>query len=85
MILLSSNLNLSKGHRNPFEWAETLSEEYQENFNKVVEYLAELNGLTVEEYREFVFWCFENKREVDEITEENKNSLELWLRVREVA
>ena len=85
LILLSSNLNLSKGHRNPFEWAETLSEEYRENFDKLVEYLAELNGLTVKDYREFVFWCFENKREVSEITEENKDSLNLWLRTREVA
>lgn len=85
MIPLDRILNQSKGAKNPFEWAETITEEKRTNFNKVVEYLAEINGLTVEEYREFVYWCFENKREVEDITEENKDSLELWLRVKDVA
>lgn len=86
LILLSKELNLSKGTRNPFLWAEKyLTDEQKENFDKVVEYLAELNGLTVDEYREFVFWCFENKRSIDEITDENRDSLELWLRIRDAA
>lgn len=86
LILLSKELNLSKGTRNPFIWAKDyLTEEQQKNFTKVVEYLAELNGLTVEEYREFVFWCFENPRDVDEITEDNRDSLSIWLRENAVA
>lgn len=80
-----SGCNVSKQARNPFEWADSLSEEKRKNFDKVVEYLAEINGLTVEKYREFVYWCFDNKRDVDEITEENKDSLELWLRVKDAA
>lgn len=86
LIPLTAFKNVSKSNRNPFTWGENyVGGEYQENFNKVVEYLAEINGLTAEEYREFVFWCFENKRDADEITEENKDSLELWLRVRDAA
>jgi len=86
IIPLSIAMNSSKRNRNPFEWAETyLTEEQRSNFYKVVEYLAELNGLTVDEYREFVFWCFENKRDADEITDENRDSLELWLRIKDAA
>lgn len=85
IVPMCSRCNLTKQAKNPFEWVKTLGEEQRKNFNIVVEYLAELNGLTVDEYREFVFWCFENKRDVDEITDANKDSLELWLRIKEVA
>lgn len=62
IIPLSSRLNTSKRDRNPFEWAETyLSDAEKDNFKKVVQYLAQLNGLSVEEYRQFVFSCFKNK------------------------
>lgn len=79
LIPLKATLNLSKNGRNPFLWAGTLSQEQRENFSFVIEYLSELNGLTVEEYREFVFWCFENKREAEEINDGNRDSLTLWL------
>lgn len=85
LILLSEDLNLSKGAKNPFVWAETLSPEHRSNFDKVIEYLAELNGLTVNKYREFVFWCFENKRKAHEITDDNRDSLTLWLRTKSAA
>ena|SRR5690554_1947506 len=85
MVPMCSRCNLTKQAKNPFEWAETLDYGQKENFDKVVEYLAELNGLMVDEYREFVFWCFENPRDVDEITDENRDSLELWLRIRDAA
>lgn len=59
IIPLCRKMNASKHGRNPFIWAEDyLSEEQQERFDEVVKYLADLNELTVEEYREFVFSCF---------------------------
>lgn len=86
IIPLSTSINSSKQARNPFEWAESyISEQHRNNFHKVVEYLADLNGLTVDKYREFVFWCFENKREVDEITDDTRDSLALWLRTKDAA
>lgn len=85
MVPLSEILNRSKRARNPFEWAETLTPEQRSNFNEVVEYLAEINGLTVTKYREFVFWCFENKRDVSEINESNRDSLALWKRTKDAA
>lgn len=85
LILLSDELNLSKGTRNPFEWAETLTDDQRTRFDKVVEYLADLNGLTVSDYREFVFWCFENKRSIEEINDSNRDSLQLWKRIKDAA
>lgn len=84
LVPVTASINTSKHGRNPFLWAEKyLTDDQKENFDKVVEYLAELNGLTVEEYRRFVFWCFENKRSADEITDENRDSLELWMRIKD--
>lgn len=81
IIPLCAKMNSSKHSRNPFEWADAiLTNEHKGKFNEVIKYLADLNGLTVEEYREFVFWCFENPRDISEINEENRDSLKLWLR-----
>lgn len=85
IVPLCEHHNKTKQAKNPFEWADTLSEEQHANFTKVVEYLAELNGLTVDEYREFVFWCFENPRDDVDISEENRDSLSVWLREKGVA
>lgn len=72
IIPLCQRMNTSKLARNPFERSENyLTKRQQLKFKGVVKYLAELNGLTVEEYREFVFSCFktsnkkENKEEID--------------------
>lgn len=85
MIPLSETLNRSKRDKNPFEWAETLTDDQRARFDKVVEYLADLNGLTVTDYREFVFWCFENKRSIEEINDSNRDSLQLWKRIKDAA
>lgn len=62
IIPLCREMNSSKSARNPFEWADThLSEGAQQRFSEVIKYLSELNGLTVEQYREFVFSCFKIK------------------------
>lgn len=79
LIPLTAFLNLSKNGRNPFIWAETLNQIEKENFNLVIIYLSEINGLTVEEYREFVFWCFKNKRNFENIQDSNKDSISLWI------
>lgn len=61
MIPLRSDLNFSKNDSNPFEWFERHHERLnlsQTSFNSVVDYLAEINGMTSTEYREFVYRCF---------------------------
>ncbi|SDM71810.1 hypothetical protein SAMN04488137_1601 [Fictibacillus solisalsi] len=63
MIPLSPSLNSSKQDRNPFEWIKRkdIQEVVSlEKFQEVVEYLAEINDMTPDEYKEYVDDCFAN-------------------------
>jgi 5-methylcytosine-specific restriction endonuclease McrA len=62
MILLKRNLNASKWVSNPFEWApRKLNADELTRFENVVRYLADKNGLTVDEYKIFVNKHFEEE------------------------
>lgn len=66
MIPLRSDLNLSKGDGNLFEWFNRNKKRFnlsQSNFDRLVEWLANVNGMTTDEYHAFVDECFENRRE----------------------
>lgn len=78
MIPLDGRLNESKQAKNPFEWIKTRDDVSIDAFNSVVDYLAELNGMTSEEYRSFVYWCFDNQRSVDEIKRDERKSVDIW-------
>jgi hypothetical protein len=81
MIPLRSDLNVSKQDSNIFEWFSENRERFnlsEERFNRLIEYLATLNGLTVDEYRQFVYWCHENPREPHEIEDDPRHSIEIW-------
>lgn len=61
MIPLRADLNFSKNDSNPFEWFERHHERFnisRSRFNSVVEYFAEMNGMTTVEYRDYVYSCF---------------------------
>lgn len=59
MIPMCSECNMSKGAKNPFEWAKTLTQKDRERFDSLVEYLTELNGIAaVEDYEAHVHHCF---------------------------
>lgn len=65
IIPLCSAMNSSKHAKNPFEWSERyLTKEQQLKFKALIKYLSDINGLTVNEYREFVFSCFENNQKI---------------------
>lgn len=67
MIPLRADLNLSKSDANIFEWFGRNKERFslrQDKFDKLIEWLANINGMSTEDYRIFVYKCFENKREV---------------------
>jgi hypothetical protein len=71
MVPLRSDLNMSKSNRNIFEWFASNKERFnldQTKFDELIEYLANLNEMTVEEYRDYVYWCHENPRELTEDT-----------------
>jgi hypothetical protein len=74
LIPLRKEINSSKRERNPFDWAK----EKDYKIELVTLYLAEQNALTKSEYAEFVNWCFDNKRNVDEVIADQRYSIEIW-------
>lgn len=75
IIPLRDDLNLSKNDRNIFEWFADNRERFglsQRKFDELIEYLADINEMTVEEYRDYVYWCHDNPRTLDEIEVEKE-------------
>ena len=70
MIPLSATLNTSKNASHLFEWFEANRERFnlsQRKFDELIEYLAQVNEMTTQEYRAYVDWCFDNPRDVGEL------------------
>lgn len=68
IIPLKSSLNESKRDKNIFEWFEQTKGYWglsQDKFNKLIDYLAVQNGMSVEEYKDYVYWCHENPVQMD--------------------
>ncbi len=90
IIPLAKTLNRSKKDRNIFEWFEANRQRFElsrERFDRLIEWLASANAMTVDEYREFVYWCHGNPRSIDEIRADSRTSPEIWReskRVKEV-
>jgi hypothetical protein len=70
MIPLRHDLNQSKGNRNIFEWFEANRQRFnlsQEKFDSLIEWLAEINEVTVDDYTSHVYWCHENPHSLDDL------------------
>lgn len=81
VYFMSKSLNSSKNNRNPFEWFEYAEKEFgldRAKFNELVAKLAELNGLTTEQFRSFVYWCDANRRTPEEAAADRRPSVEIW-------
>lgn len=79
MIPLRADLNISKSDRCIFDWFADNRERFglsQRKFDELIEYLADINGMTVEEYEEYVRWCHDNPRSIDEIETEEQELAE---------
>jgi hypothetical protein len=64
---MSSGLNQSKGNKNIFEWFEANRQRFkfeQWRFDRLIEWLASANAMTVEEYRAYVYECHANPNEI---------------------
>ncbi|GEK57177.1 hypothetical protein CHL76_02450 [Marinococcus halophilus] len=78
---LRSDLNISKGNRNPFEWFQAFKDRYglsQDRFDELVLYLAMRNDMTPEEFEKYVYWCERNKRTPEECAEDTRPSSEIF-------
>lgn len=68
MIPLRGDLNISKSDNNLFDWFEASRQRFKipkENFDRLIKWLGKANGMTVEEYRNYVNWCHENPNEIN--------------------
>jgi hypothetical protein len=84
MYPLNASLNRSKSDANPFDWFESAKEERgisTDAWNDLIRYLSSINGLTTDEYKAFVNWCYENQRTIDEIRADSRPSIEIWREV----
>jgi hypothetical protein len=73
----ANGLNQSKGDRNPLEWFSANKDRYnleEWRFNKLVEYLAKVNGMAVSEYKTHVYKCFDNPRSVDDLKADGRSA-----------
>jgi hypothetical protein len=81
---LHYRLNLSKSNKNPFEWIKEEAVKSQiraDKWDKLINYFAHCYGLTLDEYKDFVYWCYGNPRRIKDIERDgNITSLELWRR-----
>ena len=69
MIPLRGDLNSSKCDSNIFEWFEANRQRFnleQERFDRLIEWLAEANGMTAVEYRDYVYECHANPNAIVE-------------------
>lgn len=86
---LSFSLNLEKHNKNPFEWIKLYYSDkinrpdYVAGFKRLVRHLASQNNLSTSEFKEYVYWCFDNPRTIEDLRRDNTPSIELWQRSRE--
>jgi hypothetical protein len=62
-----SGLNQSKHFHNIFEWFDANQQRFnleQERFDRLIEWLGNANGMTVEEYRDYVYECHADPNEI---------------------
>jgi hypothetical protein len=87
MYPLYFRYNRKKYTKNLFDWFEANRQRFeldQSRFDSLVAKLAEQNGLTSEEFREYTDWCFANTRNLSQIKRDNERygyrvtSVELW-------
>jgi hypothetical protein len=81
VIPMRFDLNASKHDTNPFEWIEDAADHYGldvRKWNDLIAYLAFMNGLSINEYVDFVKWCYDNPRTAEQAAAEKRSSIELW-------
>ncbi|MFE8701200.1 hypothetical protein ACFYKX_11395 [Cytobacillus sp. FJAT-54145] len=69
---LHPSLNASKQDQNPYLWIQKQSLAYQEVFEHVVTFLADSLNMTLDEFREWVFWCFAHPRTPKDVSKDHK-------------
>ncbi|MFF2291008.1 hypothetical protein [Peribacillus butanolivorans] len=79
VLPMDKTLNISRKDKNFFQWFETIkpTPEMREAFKEGVAYLAELNGLSVDEFKEYVFYCDQFRRTEAQIKADPRSSVQI--------
>jgi len=83
VVPMDATLNQSKREKNLIEWVfepDVKPLINWEKFDKLIYYLAELNGMTDGQYIDFLYFCSENKRTLEEVKAAKHSSVELFLK-----
>jgi hypothetical protein len=79
---LNKSLNFSKNNRNPFYWFSKNDFPVKfsiESWDNLVQTLAKKNNLSTNDYVEFINWCFEHPRNLEQIEADGDiSSIKLW-------
>lgn len=82
VVPILHSLNNLKGIQNPFEWRERTEAGQsiaQDRWTWLTEYLSGHFGLTPAEYREFVYWCYDHPRTIEQVIADGDiRSVDLW-------
>ncbi|MDP9742855.1 UNVERIFIED_ORG: hypothetical protein QFZ59_004685 [Bacillus sp. B2I3] len=80
VLPMDNSLNISRKDKNFFEWFNTLDAtvEMHNRFDEAVEYLAALNGLSVDLFREYVYYCDKYRRTIEEVKADKRRSVEIF-------
>lgn len=76
-IPMSSSLNESKRSTNPFIWIKRFPH-LKDNFDSLIRYLAAENNLSIKDYEDFVYWCYDNPRTIEDIKNDPRSSIDIW-------
>jgi hypothetical protein len=75
MIPLKEFFNISKKDRNIFEWFETNRQRFnlsQEKFDTLISWLADANEVSVDDYRDYVYWCHANPHSLEDLRNDDE-------------
>lgn len=86
MMAIRGDLNNSKVDHNIFEWAKVKYKQFNftmEWFNEIMTDVAKRNSMTLDEYRDYVYWCFDNPLEVkdEQLTHNELNKQDFYQRL----
>jgi hypothetical protein len=69
VIPLRGDLNSSKNNSNIFEWFDANRQRFELDkrmFDILIAYLAEVNKVSIEDYRDHVYWCHDNPHIIED-------------------
>lgn len=81
IYFICRRLNGSKSNQNPFRWFRRISRNEEVNkksWDNVVIQFAKEYGLNKKEFKDFVLWCENNQRSIEQLKIDNRPSIELW-------